>query len=430
MVIYGPTKSSLGAMATFKDITGASLPAGYAFIRELGEGPIAQVFLVRNTSLKRLSALKILRRELAEDEVSKKRFLREGQAAARVTHPAVASIYGVGTLDNGLPFIEMQYVDGRNLAEELKAHGQFAAADARGILHQLANALFAAHEKRVIHRALEPTNVMLDASGKSVFLMDFGIAGILETGTEAVTKLTLVDERLGNPSYMSPEQLRGEPLTAQSDVYGFGLLGYEMLTLNSPYGDSRSANSAAAHLRRAPVNLHEMDSVIPADLSDLLRKCLSKKPGNRPSSRDLVQFFASGSANPGTQNDDDARPLPGAIAGFFGELQDRKVYRAAAAYAAVVFGLLQVADLMFEPLNIPDWVYRMVVILSLAAFPVVVVMAWIFDWRKGRLTRTEDVDRSFVDSASPRQQITLQALGLVFSAMVSGAIAWWLLSNG
>lgn len=421
---------SFSAMDTFKENTGAPLPDGYSFLRVLGEGPIAQVFLVRNTSLKRLAALKVLRKELAADSVSRRRFLREAQAAARITHPAVTSIYATGALDNDLPFIEMQYIDGRNLADELKARGRIGASETRIILTQLANALSAAHEMHIIHRAIEPANVMLDRNSERAFLTDFGIAGILESGTEAVTKLTRVDERLGNPRHMSPEQLRADVVTEQSDIYAFGLLGYEMLTLRSPFGDAASGNVVAAHIRRPPIKLHEVDANIPADLSDLLKRCLSKKPENRPSTRDLVRFFSSAPQSRQAAYEGGDPSLQGAIAGFLGELQDRKVYRAAVAYAAVVFVILQVADLVFSPLNIPDWVYRLVVIVSLAAFPFVLALAWIFDWHQGRLTRTEDDDRSFEDSASPRQQYALQAVGLVFSIAVSGAIAWWLLNGG
>ena len=417
------------AADAFQEITGAPLPDGYSLIRHLGEGPISRVFLVRNTPLKRFVALKVLRNELAEDPIGRKRFLREAQAAARITHPSVPSIFTVGRLDNDIPFIEMQHVEGRNLADELRGRGPFDVADARKILEQLANALAAAHEHRVIHRAVEPTNVLLGRDGNAVFLTDFGVAGILETGTEAVTKLTRADERLGHPAYMSPEQFRGEPLTAESDIYSFGLLGYEMLTLKGPFGDSEVNDVVGAHIRRPPLTLHEACESIPADISDILKRCLAKKPQNRPTSRNLVEFFSSEPGEHREASTSKDTPLPGAVVGFFGELQDRRVYRAAAAYAAVIFLILQVADLVFPPLNVPDWVYRLVVILSLSTFPLILALAWIFDWQKGRLTRTEDVDGSFTSRASPTQQTMLQALGLIFSIAVSAAIAWWLLSG-
>jgi serine/threonine protein kinase len=416
-------------MGTFQEITGALLPDTYSLIRSLGQGPISHVFLARNTHLKRLVALKVLRSSLADDPVSQKRFVREAQAAARINHPAVVSIYAVGRLENDLPYIEMQHIDGRNLGDTLEGHGQFDVPEARRILAQLASALNAAHEQHVIHRALEPSNVLLGRDGDSVYLTDFGVAGILETGTETVTKLTRAGELLGSPAYMSPEQLRGEPLTVESDIYSFGLLGYEILTFQGPFGDSDVSDIVGAHIRRPPIELHVVHTDIPKDLSDILKRCLAKKPQNRPTAKDLVDFFSAASGKTPDVAGNSDTPLQGAIAGFIGELQDRKVYRAAAAYAALVFVILQVADLVFPPLDVSDWIYRLLVILSVSAFPFVVALAWLFDWREGRLTRTEDVDRSFTGRASPRQQIVLQVFGMGVSVIVSIAIAWWLLGG-
>lgn len=414
---------------SFREITGAQLPEPYSLIRPLGEGPFSHVFLVRNELLKRLAALKVLRKRLADEPVSRRRFVREAQAAARISHPAIVSIYTVGRLDNDLPYIEMQYIDGRNLADALQGQGHYKVPEARRILAQLACALGAAHEQGIIHRALEPSNIILDRGNENVFLTDFGIAGILETGTQAFTKLTKSGEVLGSPAYMSPEQLRGETLTVESDIYGFGLLGYEILTLHGPFGDADIGDTAGAHLRRPPIDLHVVDNVIPKDLSDVLKRCLSKKPQNRPTARDLVEYFSPSTGARPAANGRPETTLPDAIAGFIGELRDRKVYRAAATYAAVVFGILQVADLIFSPLNVSDWVYRLLVILSLSTFPLFLALAWLFDWREGRLTRTEDLDGSFTSRASRRQQVVLQALGLILSIAVSIALAWWLLAG-
>jgi len=417
------------ATGTFQELTGAPLPETYSLIRHLGEGPFSHVFLARNRLLKRLVALKVLRSKLADDPVNQKRFVREAQAASRITHPAVVSIYAVGRLDNELPYIEMQYIEGRNLGNALQGQGRFEVPEARKILVQLVDALNAAHKQRVIHRALEPSIVLLESSSGRVFLTDFGIAGILETGTESVTRLTRAGEILGNPAYMSPEQLRGETLTAESDIYNFGLLGYEILTLRGPFIDTDTCDIVGAHLRRPPLELHSADPGIPKDLSDILKRCLAKKPQNRPTAKDLVAYFSAPPEGVSRATGKADTPLHGAVAGFIGELQDRKVYRAAATYAAVIFVILQVADLMFSPLNVSDWVYRLLVILSLSAFPFAVTLAWLFDWREGRLTRTEDVDRSFTGRASPRQQLILKVLGLGISIAVSVGIAWWLLDG-
>jgi serine/threonine protein kinase len=414
--------------ASFKELTGATLPPGYSLIRLLGEGSVACVFLVRNTALKRLVAIKVLRKELAEDPVGRKRFIREAQAAARIEHPSVASIHSVGTLEEGVPFIEMQYVDGSNLADHLQANGPLDAETVCRILAQLASALAAAHDHRVIHRDVEPANVLIERETGCAFLTDFGIAGILETGSETVTKLTRESDRLGSPAYMSPEQLRGETLTPQSDVYGLGLLGYEMLTLYGPFGSSEIADMAGAHIRRPPIDLHESIPEVPQQLSDVLKRCASKKPGHRPSATSLAATLVSITDGDADAAANDVKEQD-ALGTFLHELNTRKVYRAAAAYAAAVFILLQVADLILPPLEAPPWVYRATVIVSLAAFPAVLALAWVFDLDSEGLTRTRMARSKYMQRISSRQLLVLQAVGMILSVGISGAVAWLLLAS-
>jgi len=412
----------------FLETTGAALPEDYSLIRPLGEGSMSYVFLARNNALKRLVAVKVLRRELAADPVGRKRFVREAQSAARIEHESVTTVYSVGTLDGDVPFIEMQYIDGGNLADYLLAHGPLDVRDACRLLAQLASALAAAHKSQVIHRDVEPANVLIENQTGHAYLGDFGVAGILETGSETVTRLTREDDRLGNPTYMSPEQLRGEPLTQQADIYGLGLLGYEMLTANGPFGKSEVTDIVGAHLRRPPIVLQEALPDIPPSLSEALQRCLSKRPEHRPSAARLAQTFARIAAG-GRVEDADEPSADGALASFLKELQKRRVYRAAATYAAAVFVLLQVADLVLPPLSAPDWIYRTAVIGSLAAFPAVLALAWVFDVRKGRLTRTGQSDSGGMRQMSLRQLRLLQLLGLLLSVAVCALLAWWLLKN-
>lgn len=412
----------------FFESTGCHLPPEYALIRLLGTGAMAHVFLARQTALKRLVAIKVLRSELAADPVGRKRFIREAQAAARIEHPSVTSIFRIGSLENEVPFLEMQYIDGVNLADHLQAFGPLDAQATRSILEQLAAALAAAHECHVIHRNLEPANVLIESETGRVFLSDFGIAGILESGSEIVTKLTREGDRLGSPKYMSPEQIRGETLLPQSDVYGLGLLGYEMLTLHGPFGASEIADVASAHIRRPPIDLHEANPEIPAHLSDQLKRCVSKKPEHRPTAASLASSLVGpiGSAATDAQEDTEIRD---ALETFLGELKKRKVYRSALAYATVVFVLLQVADLILPALGSPPWVYRTTVIVSLAAFPAALALAWVFDLRDGRLIRTDEVSSRYMQRISPRQLAALQALGLILSIAASAAVAWALLMS-
>ncbi len=410
----------------FHDVTGAMLPSDYSFIRMLGQGSMAYVFLARNVGLKRLVAIKVLRRELANDSVGRKRFVREAQAAARISHPSVTSVYTVGTLSNDVPFIEMQFIEGSNLAELLRSQGRFEVPVARALLAQIAAALAAAHECRVIHRDVKPANVLVEGKSGRAYLTDFGVAGILESGTEAVTRLTREGDRFGDPTYMSPEQLRGEVLTPQTDVYSLGVLACKILTTHGPFGDSEITDMAGAHIRRAPINIHEVCPDIPRELGEAVQRCLAKKPEHRPGAGVLTKIFD------GTDklDSDEEEPMRGALAGFLSELKNRKVYRAAVAYAAATFVVLQAADLILPPLDVPVWVYRSVVLASLAGFPVTLIMAWVFDLRQGRLMRAEDVDASFTRRVSPKQRLLLQALGVVLSVAISAIAAWWLLATG
>ena len=411
-------------MATydFSRLTGADLPPEYSFVRTLGHGSMAHVFLVRNNALKRLAALKILRSELAGDGVNAKRFSREAQAAANIVHPNVTSVFAVGALSNGVPYIEMQYIDGGNLSELIEAHGKLDPEEASLLLLQLANALAAAHQQGVIHRDVRPANILIDSTHENAYLADFGIAGILETGSNAVTKLTRDGDRLGNPRYMSPEQLRGDVVTEQTDVYSLGVVGYELLTGHGPFGDMEVTDVAAAHIRKTPIDLVQAYPSLPRYLGDALGRCLSKQPNNRPRASTLAAMFVSRDS---PESNGQSRSTIGA---FLDQLKARKVYRAVVAYSAGAFLVLQVADLVLAPLRAPEQAYRWLVVLVVAGFPLAVAASWVYDMRGGRLTRTR-----LPESAGGSRRglwLTLQLSGMVLSIAVAMAIAGWLLRNG
>ncbi len=419
------------ATGQFPELDGANLPSRLDIIRILGNGAMAHVFLARDNVLKRLVAIKVLRKKLAVDPIARKRFVREAQAAARISHPCVTSVYTVGAQDNDIPYIEMEYVEGNNLAEMLRSHGPLDVLAARKFLGQLASALAAAHDNRIIHRDVKPANVLVEFDSQRPFLTDFGVAGILETGSEAITRLTREGERFGDPAYMSPEQLRGEPLTMQTDIYSLGILGYEVLTLHGPFDDSKVTDLTAAHLRKPPLDLHAMHPDIPIDLSDALKQCLSKKPENRPRAKDLVEVFEP--ADPASMNSDLSLSADGtpqsALVSFLHEAKKRHVYRAAMAYAAITFVVLQVADLVLPPFEAPEWVFRLLVVASVTGFPVAIVLAWLFDLRQGRLLRTDETAGSFSRKTSRTQRLVLQALGLTLSIALAAMAAWWFLTS-
>jgi len=206
-------------------------------------------------------------------------------------------VYSTGRLGDGRPYIEMEYVDGVNLEELLRGRGPYDVADACLLLARVASALGAAHAQNIVHRDVKPANILVENPGGEATLTDFGVAAILQTGDSALTRLTRQDERLGDPRYMSPEQLRGEPLTGQSDIYSLGIVAYELLTGKGPFDDAEVSDMASAHIRKPPPDLSARHSEIPPWLSDLLKRCLAKKPEHRPRATDLAERL---------QNPDDA----------------------------------------------------------------------------------------------------------------------------
>jgi serine/threonine protein kinase len=405
------------------DATDFELPENLEVIRMVGQGSMATVFLARDTVLKRLVAIKLLRRELSIDPTCRRRFEREAQAAARLSHDCVTAVYSVGQLESDDPYIVMEYVDGNNLADILNAHGPFSIDETISLLVQISSGLAAAHEHNIIHRDVKPANVLIDNKTGQATLTDFGVAAILETGSEALTRLTRIDERFGDPRYMSPEQLRGETLTGQSDIYGLGIIGYELLTGKGPFDDPEIGNIVNAQLRRPPPELNQLRVDVPQTLSDTLKRCLAKSPEHRPRAQDLPRLLQDPidlSVGEGPS---------GPVSEFLQELKQRNVYRAAVAYAAVSFLILQVADLVLPALTDSDTLYQVTVITCLAGFPPAIVLAWIFDLRNGRLIRTEDDDSALSRSATPFQRLLLKLMGLGLSITLVVLIARWLLAT-
>lgn len=255
-------------------------------VRLLGRGSMGVVHLAQETNLERLVAIKTLRGVIAKDERALKRFRREASAAARIDHPNVTSVYRLGDLPDGTPYIAMQYVRGRTLTALMASSGEVSVDRATQIVAQLAAALAAAHRERIIHRDVKPGNVLIEQDTNQVFLSDFGIAGIQETGARIATKLTLHGELLGDARYISPEQAQGDPPTPASDIYSLGIVAYELLTGAYPYrGDG---GDISAHLREAakPLSAHRSD--VPENVERIVMQALAKNADERPSAEQLM----------------------------------------------------------------------------------------------------------------------------------------------
>lgn len=391
------------------------LDADFRLVRLLGRGAVAKVYLAREVALDRLVAIKVLLPESARDETVRRRFEREARSAAGISHRNVATVHRVGRLSDGLPYLVMEYVEGRDLRNVLRARESLSEEEARATLRQLAAGLAAAHERDIIHRDLKPANVLREKDTGRIVLTDFGVAAIRDAGRADATRLTMKGEVLGDLAYTAPEQLRGEPLTELADVYSLGVLGYELLAGRGPYEASSPAALAAAHLKDEPAELGALRIGVDPRLASLLRRCLAKQPPHRPSASEISRFLAAGTSRAAEREAD------GAVEEFLGEVKRRRVYRVAAAYVVTAVAIISLST---DTVLLPEWVPRVIQVALIAGLPVALTLAWIFEVRGGRIRRTESVP-GHAESRSVQRWI--QAGALVLSLVVAGLIGWVLL---
>ena len=410
----------------------SELAPDFEIVRLLGEGSMANVYLARETALTRMVAIKVMKPELAGDETARKRFDREARSAAKIHHHNVATVHRVGALADETPFFVMEHIEGRNLDDALQAEGVMGVEQACHVLSQVASALAAAHEKGIVHRDVRPANVVRERDSDRVVLTDFGIAGILDTGADSVTRITQQGQLLGNPRYMSPEQLLGEPLTDESDVYSLGILAYEVLTLKHAYPATSKVQIATAHLEKEPIPLRQLRPDADASLEALLARCLAKKPMHRPRASEVAKALEQiigkpqGGGRSGSPSDDvlgtGVQSIP-ALQSFLGELRRRHVYNVAVFYVLVAGGILTTADLTIESLPVPDNTYNVLVAFAFGGFPLALVVAWMFDITSKGVRRTESV----VPKGARAKMLALQAGFLGVALSMAALIGWWVL---
>jgi eukaryotic-like serine/threonine-protein kinase len=245
----------------------------------LGFGGMSEVHLARDTRLHRDVAVKVLRADLARDPSFYLRFRREAQNAAALNHPAIVAVYDTGeaeTTAGPLPYIVMEYVDGVTLRDIVHNDGPMPPKRAIEVMADACQALNFSHQHGIIHRDVKPANIMISKTG-AVKVMDFGIARAL-ADSSSVTQTAAV---IGTAQYLSPEQAKGEPVDARSDVYAVGCVLYEMLTGEPPFvGDSPVA-VAYQHVREDPVPPSARRSSISPELDAVVLKALAKNPDNR-----------------------------------------------------------------------------------------------------------------------------------------------------
>ncbi len=352
----------------------AELRPDLEVIRLLGVGAMSSVFLARESGLRRQVALKILSPQYADDEVARLRFQREGHSAARLAHPNITAVYRIGTLQRGIPYLVMQYVEAGTLADRITATGPLDEPTAVRVLEQVATALAAAHKEGIIHRDVRPGNVLFDRESGRAVLTDFGLAAILIRDSAEDVKLTKPGEMLGDPAHMSPEQLRGEPVTAATDVYSLGLMAFDLFGATGPFDRGSSVQTALATLRGEPRTLSQVVPGVSESLSGLIGRCLAREPEHRPGAADVAAALRGdggvGEAN-GKGND------------LLATLIHRRVAPITLAYIVVAWALLGFIDQLVDRDVVPDFTYNLLLGPFIGGLVAAVVLAW-FHGERGR----------------------------------------------
>lgn len=275
-------------MSTQLDRLRAALAGRYAVEREIGAGGMATVYLAQDLKHDRQVAVKVLRPDLAA-AMGADRFLREIKIAAQLHHPHILPLYDSGEADDFLYYV-MPYIEGQSLREKLAKEGELPIAEAVKILREVADALASAHKHGVVHRDIKPDNIML--SENHALVTDFGVAKAVSeaTGREA---LTTAGVAIGTPAYMAPEQAAAEPhIDHRADIYSLGALAYELLTGRPPFTGASQQVVLAAHVTQAPEPVTNHRPAVPAELAQVVMRCLEKKPADRwQSAAELLPHF-------------------------------------------------------------------------------------------------------------------------------------------
>lgn len=278
----------------------------YDILAPLGAGGMGEVYRARDTRLQRDVAIKILPASLAADPSSLARFEREARAVAALSHPNILAIHDAGQLD-GVAYAVTELLEGRNLREAL-ADGALPPRKALDLGLQIALGLAAAHDKGIVHRDVKPENIFVTTDGR-LKVLDFGLAQVTSTlvDSQTTTVRGLPDSTgpgvvVGTVGYMAPEQVRGQPVDARTDIFALGTVLYEMLSGRRAFAGDTPADTMSAILRGDPPELSASDIGVPLAVERIVRRCLEKQPTERfQSARDLAFALQAMSIGSGTR---------------------------------------------------------------------------------------------------------------------------------
>ncbi|MFF1907437.1 protein kinase [Kitasatospora sp. NPDC058218] len=252
----------------------------YRLTHRLGRGGMAEVFAAQDVRLGRTVAVKLLRPELAQDDIARLRFTREAHAVAALNHHSIVAVYDTGEEyvgDESTPYIVMELVEGRTVRELLVDEEAPPVDQALIIIAGVLEALAYSHRHGIVHRDIKPANVIITTTG-AVKVMDFGIARALTGTASTMTQTGMV---MGTPQYLSPEQALGKPVDHRSDLYAAGCMLYELLTLRPPFTGDTPLSVVYQHVQDMPVPPAQVNGRVPAALDPLVLRSLAKNPDDR-----------------------------------------------------------------------------------------------------------------------------------------------------
>jgi tRNA A-37 threonylcarbamoyl transferase component Bud32 len=255
-------------------IIGTKLSGRYRLEAKLGSGGMSTVYLARDETLDRQVAVKVMHREMSEQEDQLERFRQEARAVAKISHPNVVSVIDAGE-DGGHPYIVFEYVEGETLKQRISRIGALDVQEAIAYAIEIARGLSIAHARNLVHRDIKPQNVLIDDEGRAK-LTDFGISRQLEQDG-----MTATGRVLGTTDYVAPEQAMGRPVDPRSDIYSLGVVLYEMLTGQVPFQADSQVGVAMKHVNEDLPDVQRRRPEVSAAVALVVERATAKEPGER-----------------------------------------------------------------------------------------------------------------------------------------------------
>ena len=273
-------------------LIGMTINERFVITAKIGAGGMGAVYRAKQLGMNRDIAVKVLLRELTENETVLRRFHLEALAVSKLKHPNTIQIFDFGETEDGLLYIAMELLEGRPLAKVLTDDKQVSVDRSLHIIEQTAKSLREAHSKGIVHRDLKPDNIFLQSVGEDgdfAKVLDFGVAKVAEGDGQQKT-LTKAGSIFGTPKYMSPEQSRGGEIDSRSDIYAMGIILYELLTGRVPFNAENPLGILIKHLQEQPPTFQQIrpDLVIPEAVERFVHKMLAKQAEQRPQTAEAV----------------------------------------------------------------------------------------------------------------------------------------------